>query len=476
MDYFEDNYVVEKANDIFKDLQLGELLDNDFIQTRLAYRNSYKYYKLRHHNINILKINNIKLLKRLNEMNTASVYISIPFCLNRCYFCNIHKKTMENISNNLSIERYLNYLRKEISLLSQIINLKKMKIKHIYFGGGTPTSLSTGQFSSLIAYLNDSFNIDEFTNFCIETDPNLLKGEDGYRRLNDLKQLGFNRISIGVQDFNNEVLKISGRLHSADDNKESFYNARKVGFRQINLDLMYGLPGQTFSKWIQTIRQAVALFPESIDLYRLKFYHKSYPIYKLFMKNPGIFPKEKDLVIMGIISKETLSENDYEEAYPGLFIKKDIVIKHQYFNKKREIIGLGMDARGQFDDIKYYNDDRGAYLKKLDKNCLPVHKVFMLSKKYLMENDIITALVFIKTGLLKKEFRCSFGENIEKRFGRIISLLEKWELVTKGEIMRLTYKGALFSEDVFKAFCTEPFLNKTLVKLIAYLKRKQWPI
>lgn len=477
MNCFADKYLVEKANAVYEDLQLDKLLGSGFAQTRLAYRNSYKYYKLRHHNINVLKINNMKLLKNLNQMNTASVYISIPFCLNRCLFCNIHhKKTIKDTNGNRPIERYLKYLRKEILLLSQSIDLKKIKIKHVYFGGGTPTILSTEQLKSLIAYVHDFFNVDKFANFCIETDPALLKGEKGRRKLENLKQLGFCRMSIGVQDFDNETLKMCGRLHSVNDNNESFYNARKAGFQQINLDLMYGLPGQTVSSWIQTLRQAVELSPESIDLYRLKFYHKSYPIYKLFKQNPDIFPEEKDLTVMNIILKEALSENGYQETYPGLFIRKEVIIEHQYFNKKREIIGLGMDARGQFDNVKYYIEDSKNYFVKLDRNCLPIHKIFRLPKKFLMENEIVTALVFIKKGLLKKEFRCAFGEDIEERFGRIISSLEKWGLVTQGEIMRLTYKGTLFSEDVFKAFCTESFWDKILVELIAYLKRKHQPI
>ena len=111
---------------------------------------------------------------------------------------------------------------------------------------------------------------------------------------------------------------------------------------------------------------------------------------------------------MNIIFKETVSESDYREVYPGLFIKKDIMLDHQYFNKKRKIIGFGMDARGQFDAIKYYLEDGDAYFKKLDRDCLPLHKIFMLSKKQLMENDIITALVFIEQGLFKEEFKRIF--------------------------------------------------------------------
>jgi oxygen-independent coproporphyrinogen III oxidase len=190
-----------------------------------------------------------------------SLYIHIPYCVKKCLYCGFYSTPYDA----LKADDYVSALSSEASTVHEDYN--HQVFRSVYFGGGTPTVLSESQISGISAAMKANFRVSARAEITVEANPNTATE----RKLALWRQHGANRLSLGVQSFSDEVLGILGRLHNAAQAKEAFSLARKVGFGNIGMDLIYGVPGQTPAQWEETLQSAVSCGPEHLSLYSLSF-------------------------------------------------------------------------------------------------------------------------------------------------------------------------------------------------------------
>ena len=265
-----------------------------------------------------------------------SVYIHIPLCKSKCHYCSFISFNKLNLCEN-----YLNALDKQICT-----NYKGEELKTLYIGGGTPSVLTCSQIRNIIS----RFNISKNTEITVETNPEDL----GFEYLKDLKNTGINRLSIGCQSFDDEILKLINRRHNSQKVTDSVKIAQNAGFDNINLDFIYGLPNQTESMFLNDLEYAISLGIQHISLYGLKLEEGCY-----FYKNPPKNIADDDTQAnMYTKAVELMKNNGFEHYEVSNFARKGYESKHNltYWNNE-EYYGFGVGAHGCENKIRYANSE-----------------------------------------------------------------------------------------------------------------------
>lgn len=193
-----------------------------------------------------------------------SLYISIPFCPSRCNYCSFVSSSIEKFSH--IIPEYVQCLSREIEFTAEIVKKQNLRLKSVYFGGGTPTTLTAEQLAFLMKKIEDNFDLSNINEYTVEAGRPDTVTES---KLRTIKDMGADRISINPQTFNDEVLKIIGRKHTTEQTYKAYDMARKIGFKTINMDLIAGLSGDSFESFVSTLEKAISLSPENITLHTL---------------------------------------------------------------------------------------------------------------------------------------------------------------------------------------------------------------
>jgi oxygen-independent coproporphyrinogen-3 oxidase len=236
-----------------------------------------------------------------NMVEAYSLYIHIPFCAQKCNYCDFNSI----VSEDKLIVRYVQALQEEIKLIA---DKYAPEIKTIYIGGGTPTILSGAQLVDVLEECRQQFELEAGLEVTIEANP----GTVNQQQLKLIKQAGVNRLSFGVQSFNNDFLNQLGRIHTAQDVKDSYYLARKVGFDNISFDLMSALPGQSLEDWQNTLTEAIELGPEHLSTYNLKI--ESGTVFKQWLEEGKIEKVDEGLDLeMYRMSIDLLEKNNYQQ-------------------------------------------------------------------------------------------------------------------------------------------------------------------
>lgn len=221
-----------------------------------------------------------KIIARLPE-NSMSLYVSIPFCPSRCSYCSFVSHSMETKTAELLVSDYIKLLCKEIKNTAQITKELGLKAETVYFGGGTPTTLRADELKALFDTVSESFDLSLIKEYTVEAGrPDTITAE----KLKALISGGVTRISINPQTFNNEVLKTIGRKHTWELTEEKFLEARSLGFNNINMDLIAGLPGDSYESFCNSVNKAVSYNPENITVHTLALKRAS----NLGIKNGGV--------------------------------------------------------------------------------------------------------------------------------------------------------------------------------------------
>ena len=192
-------------------------------------------------------------------MDNAGIYLHIPFCKTKCIYCDFYSVTKREDS----IEKFINCLAKEIKLNKN--KLSDYQFDTIFFGGGTPSVLTENQLEKILTTIYEYYNLDKNTEITLECNPGEINGE----KLKNFRNLGINRLSLGFQSFNDNILKFLGRLHSAKQSILTYKEARKAGFDNINIDLIYDIPKQKLKDWKDDLFLGTSLEPEHISAYSL---------------------------------------------------------------------------------------------------------------------------------------------------------------------------------------------------------------
>lgn len=294
-------------------------------------------------------------------MKEIGLYIHIPFCKKKCYYCDfISYSQTENI-----YKKYVDALLKNIEYYSKKINIKNYKVDTIYIGGGTPSIINSSEIVDIIKYIKEKFDVLEGAEITIEVNP----GTVDEKKLLDYKSVGINRLSIGCQAVQDSLLKMLGRIHNFDEFINTYKKARKLGFDNINVDLMIGLPNQTIDDVKLSIDKMILLKPEHISVYSLIVEDGTVIKNKIDEKKLKL-PTDELERNMYYEVKNKLEKSGYIHYEISNFAKDGYYSKHNVncWNQE-EYIGFGLASHSYLNGIRFSNiDDLDKYIINIDKN------------------------------------------------------------------------------------------------------------
>ncbi len=293
-------------------------------------------------------------------MKTDFLYIHIPFCIRKCIYCDF-----------FSVPYDESVAKKYIDALCQELYLKKdfsTILKTIYIGGGTPSLLPNECFRQLFNCLRNNFNFSSSAEITVEANP----GTINESKINTVLSLGVNRLSIGIQSFNNDELKTLGRIHSSEDASRSIEIIKKEGINNFSVDLMYGIPGQTMDSWHNSISTAVGLSPTHISAYELTP-EENTPLYKLIQSHKIQMPDEELILEMYNHAIDYFASCGYEHYEISNFALPGFKCMHNLnYWDRGEYIGVGTGAHSFINGIRSNNtEDITRYIEDLNNGIIP---------------------------------------------------------------------------------------------------------
>ena len=372
------------------------------------------------------------------KTNKISIYIHIPFCESRCHYCDFCSSLLEG-SN---VEKYFKYLRKEIKLQEDF--LRDKIIDTVFIGGGTPSSVDPKFIKEIMEDLS-AFKFSKDSEVTIESNPNSLTLEKAKTYFSS----GINRISIGAQSFNDEILKRIGRIHKKDDIYRATENARSAGFENINLDLMLALPGQKFSDIEDSINEVEKLKLSHISYYSL-ILEEGTKLYRDHEKSPLVFPNEDEDRKMYHYVVDELEKIGLKQYEISNFAKEGYECRHNMaYWKLRDYISFGLSASSNIGNLRYTNFyNFKDYYDALDKSERPVAFSENLSKTDRM-NEFVMMGLRLNSGVDLDAFNEKFNENFLKIYEQEIEKNLKSNLIILDENnLKLTEKGRDLSNQV----------------------------
>ncbi|MFW6148277.1 MAG: radical SAM family heme chaperone HemW [Atribacterota bacterium] len=379
----------------------------------------------------------------MNLINTG-LYIHIPYCWSKCPYCDFYSVVA---NNELKKKKYLSALKNEIYLYSQKITAAK--IQSIYLGGGTPTVLEGEQIVEILDLCIKLFKIEKGIEITIECNPATLNWE----KANILLSAGVNRLSLGAQSLSNKLLKKIGRIHNKREIINSYNIARIAGFKNINLDVMFGLPGQTLKQLKGTLQEIIELYPEHISLYALSV-EQGTP-FEAIIRNGFLKIPQDDLVYeMYQKAIDLLVESGYEHYEISNFaLSGKRSLHNQIYWKNHPYLGLGASSSSYIQGRRFKNfSDVHKYTCLLEHDILPIESKEILPLKEKMAETVILQLRMME-GLNKHDFITRFNKPIETVFPKQLKYLQKQELLKSNTTHYfLTKKGIFLANNVFVEF------------------------
>ncbi|HZR40538.1 MAG TPA: radical SAM family heme chaperone HemW [Ktedonobacteraceae bacterium] len=381
-------------------------------------------------------------------LETASLYLHIPFCHTRCYYCDFN--TYAGIMPMR--EPYVQALLTEIALAGKLASLKTFKSdgrrrsRTIFFGGGTPSLLNVSQITRLLNACSSAFAVDQEAEITLEANPGTLSRE----QLAGIREAGVNRLSMGAQSFDAQLLKALGRIHTPEEITEAVQHARSAGFSSINLDFMFGLPNQTMQHWRETLNHALDLHPEHFSLYSL-IIEEGTPFYS-WVHEGRITPGDEDLCAdMYEYADELLQKAGYVNyeisnwALPGHHSRHNLT-----YWQNLPYIGMGAGAHSYFAGRRYSNEREPVkYIKLLKAQQLPEVEGEIVEREQEMSE---TAFLGLRTamGLHLPTFEQRFGVPFTQFVGNRLHDVEEAGLLEQADgWLRLSKRGRLLGNEVF---------------------------
>lgn len=374
-------------------------------------------------------------------MKEIGIYIHIPFCIKKCEYCDF----VSYCNKKEYVPQYINALKKEIK---NNIN-KEYKITTIYIGGGTPSSIEENYIADIIEIIKINMNDEDLKNFenievTIEVNPGTVNKE----KLQVYKKIGINRLSIGLQETHNELLKSIGRIHTYEEFIKTYNLARKIGFNNINVDLMIALPNQTIQDIKENLAKITKLNPEHISVYSL-ILEEGTPLYNKYNENKIKLPDEDLERNMYWYVKNTLENNGYMHYEISNFSKKGFESKHNMncWNQE-EYLGFGVAAHSYNNRIRYSNTNSiEEYIKGSNKIIHEEQTLEDMQKEYML-----LGLRKIE-GINIQKFKNKFAQNPIFIFKEQLNKLVDEELIiVDGNEIKLTNKGLDLANIVWEEF------------------------
>ncbi|MCL5027766.1 MAG: oxygen-independent coproporphyrinogen III oxidase [Bacteroidetes bacterium] len=388
-----------------------------------------------------------------------SLYFHLPFCDTLCYFCGCN---MIITRNRNRVKDYIKYLKKEIDMVRTYI-LPDRKVSQLHWGGGTPTHLSPDEIDELASYIKQSFQFkDDSENGC-EIDPRELTRQ----HLEMLRKNGFNRISMGVQDFNEKVQKATNRIQSEDITRQTVQWVRELGFSSINLDLMYGLPFQTLETFSETLDKTIDISPDRIAVFN--YAHVPWMKKHMSLIHPEDLPVPEVKLQILKMTIERLTSAGYVFIGMDHFAKPDdelaIALKEKKLYRNfqgysthsgTDLYAMGITAISQLQNVYAQNfKTEKEYFQSIDNEVIPSAKGYRLSEDDILRREVVMKLMCnfeLEFKPVEEKYKINFKEYFAWGLNNLTEM-EKDELVSVSESkIEVTPMGKLLIRNIAMNF------------------------
>jgi oxygen-independent coproporphyrinogen-3 oxidase len=378
------------------------------------------------------------------------IYLHIPFCRKRCHFCYFKVYTDKNASE---VEGYLDAAIQELKLHSQKAFVGGRKPKFIYFGGGTPSYISSRQLSGLVERMKVLLPWDDDAEVTFECEPGTLT--EG--KLKVIRELGVTRLSLGIENFNDDILKTNGRAHASKEIDRAYNFARSVGFPQINIDLIAGMVGETPANWQECVRRTIEMAPDSVTIYQMEV-----PYNTTLFKEMKVYGESVAPVASWKTKREWVSEAFSELEKAGYTVgsayttvrdpSRTRFVYRDMLWAGADMLGLGVASFSHVQGTHFQNEHEfGPYIEKLNQGMLPIFRALTPTNEERMIRELILQM---KLGRVQKSyFRDKFGVDLEQRFAASLKeLSDQGFLASDQNAVRLNREGLLQVDKLLHRF------------------------
>jgi len=371
----------------------------------------------------------------LNAVNLPplSLYIHVPWCVKKCPYCDFNSHTFDELPE----AKYLEQLKKDF--LAQTHFIQTRELKSIFFGGGTPSLMSADFFIKLIAFLKENIVFSSDIEITLEANPGTFEAD----KFAGFKESGINRLSLGVQSFQDSFLTTLGRIHSADDAIKAIEHAKKIGFDNFNIDLMYGLPKQKIEDALFDLNQAVQLNSTHLSWYQLTIEQNTH-----FYKHPPKLPKDDLIFDMQQQGQQFISDNGFNQYEISAYSKPDLESQHNLnYWRFGDYIGIGAGAHGKVT----VNNEIIRTRRARQPNSYIEQPLQLLSEPVAKDDLLFEALMNgfrLKQGVSWKVLEQYSFQNIAQVKQRLASFEKKGLILSDDKRVWLSEKGYLFLDDI----------------------------
>ncbi len=374
----------------------------------------------------------------------AFLYIHVPFCRRKCHYCAFNS---EVAAENL-FEPYVAALKKELRQVAATVDDRRLA--SLFIGGGTPTVLPSPLLTGIVDLCLELFPAAPGVEITVEANP----GTVDEKYLGRLRKAGVNRLSLGVQTFNDRELRDLGRIHDSREARAAVQAARKAGFANINLDLMYGLPGQTEASWHDSLRTATALSPEHLSLYQLTV-EAATPLEQLVTTQRLVLPGEDEIALMDQTTGRICRATGFDQYEIANYARPGRACRHNInYWQNGEYLGCGASAVSCRRGVREMRvADAGEYIRRLAAGESVVVEKECLSAEASFRETVIMGLRMIG-GVSFRELRARYHLDIFHQYGKTLTRLLDLGLVeVEDDHLRLTDQG-------------RPFANRVMAELV----------
>jgi oxygen-independent coproporphyrinogen III oxidase len=386
---------------------------------------------------------------------SAVLYLHTPFCLTKCGFCDY---TVYVNRTQDTFEQYVQALEKEIRAFPSHPIFPRFSISAVYFGGGTPGILTSEQIVRLLDACRESFELEQGSEITLEFDPSTVTDE----KVTTLREAGFNRLSLGVQAFDDRLLKLCNRSHDLATAESAYRRIKDGGFSHVNIDLIFPLPTETLDEWKRSVDRAIELEPGCITTYGLEIWPKT-AFHHQIMTGQLTFPSREDELAMYEYAIDALESAGFNRVSSTGYHHPDRSPGYsrflEFYWRTWPMIGLGVSSKSVVHQRLFTNvKPLKRYYELVGAGRIPLDFATYLTKEQEMRRVMIRGLKMCQVS--RSDFHSRFGVDIETVFGpEVEKLLEEGLLEVRGDWLALTRQGQLLSTNVYERFYVEEDLS-----------------
>lgn len=385
---------------------------------------------------------------------SLGLYLHIPFCRKRCHFCYFRVYTDKNAAE---IKGYLDAALAELALYAAKPFIGERKPDFIYFGGGTPSYLSTQQLTFLTDAMKRLLSWEEAEEITFECEPGTLTEH----KLRVIRDIGITRLSLGVEHFEDRILRLNGRAHASKEIYRAYDFARSIGFPQINIDLIAGMMGDTTEDWQEAVRKTIALQPDSVTIYQMEIPYNTTIYQEMKARGEEIAPIANWSTKRAWVRHafERLEDVGYTVTSAYTAVQNPERTKFVYRDRLwtgADLVGLGVASFSHVGGTHFQNEHHfDPYVARLNRGELPLYRALTPTAEERMIRELILQF---KLGRVEAGyFRRKFGVDILVRFAEALARIEAWGYLTReGDTLRLNREGLLRADRLVHEFFLPP--------------------